>query len=292
MARNFLKTRIAPTPSGYLHLGNVLSFAITATLAKKAGASILLRIDDMDKDRVRRAYVQDIFDTLGFMGIPWDEGPRDLTDFESTYSQAHRLELYNRALDHLRAEGKVFACSCSRSDRQRGDICRCRGANIPLDTPDVSWKLYTDPSREIQILTLQGAKSVYLPDNLTDFIVRKRDGFPAYQLCSVIDDLHYGVDFIVRGKDLWPSTIAQHHLGKLLGENAFGSIHFYHHKLLSGLNGEKLSKSSGSTSIQHLRSAGLQPNEIYTLIAHLLGHQGEIGHFSALGDWAIEGSFA
>src|SRR5580698_8544901 len=73
----FRKTRIAPTPSGFLHLGNVLSFALTAGLARRSGASILLRIDDLDRERVSREYVEDIFDALNFLGIPWDEGPRN-----------------------------------------------------------------------------------------------------------------------------------------------------------------------------------------------------------------------
>jgi glutamyl-tRNA synthetase len=275
----FSKTRIAPTPSGYLHVGNVLSFAITATLARKAGASIALRIDDMDRDRVRRAYVQDIFDTLDFMGIPWDEGPRDYNDFESHYAQVHRMHLYNKALDQLRAEGKVFACSCSRSDLVNGTACHCRNANRPLDTPQTTWRVFTDPGAQ-----LTGA--------MTDFIVRKRDGFPAYQLSSVIDDLHYAVDFIVRGQDLWPSTLAQLYLGKLLGETRFNSIRFYHHSLLCDLNGEKLSKSAGSTSIQRLRLEGFQPNQIYTLIARMLGHEGEVSHYTALGELALKESFA
>jgi glutamyl/glutaminyl-tRNA synthetase len=80
----FNKTRIAPTPSGYLHLGNVLSFAVTALLAKESGAKILLRIDDLDQARVNKRYLQDIFDTLNFLEIPWHEGPRNLEEFEDS----------------------------------------------------------------------------------------------------------------------------------------------------------------------------------------------------------------
>ena len=94
----FQKTRIAPTPSGYLHLGNVLSFALTAALARRAGAAILLRIDDLDRERVSRDYVEDIFETLRFLGIPWDEGPRDFSEYERVWSQLHRLRLYREAL--------------------------------------------------------------------------------------------------------------------------------------------------------------------------------------------------
>src|SRR5580692_4653347 len=119
--RHFNKTRIAPTPSGFLHLGNVLSFAITAAIATKTGAKILLRIDDLDRDRVNKQYVQDIFDTLNFLEIPWDEGPRNYNEYESEYSQLHRMELYQAALQQLKNSGQVFACTCSRADVRRNN---------------------------------------------------------------------------------------------------------------------------------------------------------------------------
>ena len=106
------RTRIAPTPSGFLHLGNVLSFAITAALAERAGAKILLRIDDIDQARADKQYVQDIFDTLNFLEIPWHEGPRNVKQFEDQYSQLHRMGLYNEALTQLQGSKLVYACNC------------------------------------------------------------------------------------------------------------------------------------------------------------------------------------
>src|ERR1035437_9153412 len=94
----FKRTRIAPTPSGYLHLGNILSFAITAALARKTNAKVLLRIDDFDLERTNKLYVQDIFDTLNFLEIPWDEGPRNMKQYEQEFSQVHRMEMYKKAL--------------------------------------------------------------------------------------------------------------------------------------------------------------------------------------------------
>src|SRR5690242_19755059 len=108
--RNFLKTRIAPTPSGYLHLGNVFSFALTASLARKTGASTLLRIDDLDQQRIQPQYVQDIFDTLQFLDIPFDEGPKDIEEFDRSWSQLTRMPLYENALAQLKYSGQVFAC--------------------------------------------------------------------------------------------------------------------------------------------------------------------------------------
>lgn len=265
----FTKTRIAPTPSGYLHLGNVLSFAITVTLARKHGAKILLRIDDLDRARANQLYVQDIFDTLDFLQIPYDEGPRDVNDFDANYSQLHRMDQYDRALDKLRDDGLVYACTCSR--KQIND-CACYAKNIPLTTPGASWRLITNNNalaiKNYNGNTIQAA----LPADMKNFIVKKKDGFPAYQLTSVIDDLFYMVDLVVRGEDLWPSTLAQHALASALGKGSgFGSISFYHHPLIVDASGQKLSKSAGATSVKYLRESGKTPAEIWGLVAAMLG---------------------
>ncbi|WP_431214676.1 glutamate--tRNA ligase family protein [Puia sp. P3] len=117
--RTYSKTRIAPTPSGFLHLGNVVSFVRTVGLAKSFGARILLRIDDMDRERVVPEYVQDIFDVLNFLELPWEEGPRNVKEFEREWSQVHRMGMYREALEDLREKGDVFACSCSRAKVMR-----------------------------------------------------------------------------------------------------------------------------------------------------------------------------
>ncbi|MBS1660272.1 MAG: tRNA glutamyl-Q synthetase [Bacteroidetes bacterium] len=258
-AFKFERTRIAPTPSGFLHLGNVVSFVRTVGLAKEAGAKVLLRIDDMDRVRAEREYVQDIFDTLNFLELPWGEGPRDVEEFEREYSQVYRMGLYKEGLEMLR--GKVFACECSRAqvlrDSQDGVYAgTCREKAISLDAEGVSWRLRTDD----------------LGGSMKDFVVRKRDGFPAYQLTSVIDDLYYKVDFVVRGEDLLASTAAQRYLAGQMGRGVeFGKIGFYHHSLLMTEGGRKLSKSAGDTSIQYLRKEGLTKEEIYGRLAGLLG---------------------
>jgi glutamyl-tRNA synthetase len=244
-----MKTRLAPTPSGYLHIGNAFSFALTAGL----GARILLRIDDMDRDRVSDAYVQDIFDTLHFLDIPWDEGPRDITEYKRSFAQVHRLGLYQAALERLREKGAVFACRCSRTQVKNG--CTCRDGHLSLDADGVSWRLKTDAS---------------LPPDMQDFVVRKKDGYPAYQLTSVMDDLHYGIDRVVRGEDLRPSTLAQQYLARVLEEKTFSDIFFLHHPLLADINGQKLSKSAGATSIQAMRKAGWTAGEVYAEIGRLL----------------------
>jgi glutamyl/glutaminyl-tRNA synthetase len=285
---NFTKTRIAPTPSGFLHLGNVLSFALTAALARKTGASILLRIDDLDRERAQDLYIQDIFDTLRFMGIPWDEGPADAAEFGRSWSQVHRMEHYERALASLRSAGAVFACSCSRAEVGRTGVAgvyagTCRNRGLPLETAGVSWRFRTaalppEFAALSSVKMIDGARvDAVLPPEMRDFVVMKKDGFPAYQLTSVADDIHYGVDLIVRGNDLWPSTLAQHCLSFPLEAAGFREIAFYHHTLLLGDGGGKLSKSSGDTSIRYLRKQGLSPAEIYSLILRKLGMEGEAG---------------
>jgi glutamyl/glutaminyl-tRNA synthetase len=267
----FIRTRIAPTPSGYLHLGNALSFALTAALARKTGAKILLRIDDLDQDRVNLPYVQDIFDTLHFLNIPWDEGPRDADDYKNNWSQLHRVGLYKDVLQQLEDQREVFACRCSRSQLQGGVYPgNCRNRSLPLDTPDAALRLYTD-DRQLSIKTLNDAAvSIKLPDAMKDFIVRKKDGHPAYQLASLIDDVHFGVDLIVRGQDLYPSTIAQQYLADVLNAVDFKSITFHHHPLIMTDGDKKLSKSAGATSIKYLREQGKTAADIYEEIGHML----------------------
>ncbi|NML22907.1 tRNA glutamyl-Q synthetase [Pseudoflavitalea sp. G-6-1-2] len=275
----FKKTRIAPTPSGFLHLGNLLSFVLTAALARRNGASILLRIDDLDRERYHDDYVLDILDTLNFMEIPWDEGPRTLSEFRQQYSQTHRLHLYQHALDQLRSTGQVFACSCSRSllnqlspDGSYPGTCTKNGP--ALSEAQINWRLHTSPEKQLMIHTLeQGNISTALPALMQFFVVRKKNGIPSYQLSSLIDDIHFGVDFIVRGNDLWHSSLAQTYLSELISTNDFGKAGFYHHDLLHDSEGTKLSKTAGSISIQYLRKEGMKKEEIYQHLAEYCGLQ-------------------
>ena len=281
------KTRLAPTPSGFLHLGNILSFSITAALARKTGANILLRIDDLDQLRVNEPYLQDIFDTLNFLEIPWDEGPRDVKEFKDHYSQLHRMAHYQKALDHLAENRHVFACICSRSQLQKNE-CVCHQKDIPLNTDNASWRLITSNGENLKIKDYRdGYISVVLSQDMNNFVVRKKDGMPAYQLTSVVDDLVYGVDMVVRGEDLWPSTIAQHVLASRLGENKFDEITFHHHPLLMETAGKKLSKSAGATSVRYLRENGKSAKAIYQLIANMLGIKEQVANWQQLGGLMI-----
>jgi glutamyl/glutaminyl-tRNA synthetase len=282
----FSLTRIAPTPSGFLHLGNAFSFLITKALAEKTGAKILLRIDDLDRERYRTEYVQDIFDTLDFLEIKIDSGPNNLREFESDWSQIHRMGLYENALTNLRSTGSLFACDCSRKKIQQLDssgyyLGQCLDRRLSLDKTEVAWRVNTMES-DFQTFTEypDQAISALIPQDSAFYVVRKKDRLPAYHLTSVVDDIHFGVDLIVRGKDLQSSTLAQLDLAKKLGLEQFSKITFSHHALIRGEKKEKLSKSEGATSLQYLRKEGKTLHDIFRVLGKSMGLQEEITSYS------------
>jgi glutamyl/glutaminyl-tRNA synthetase len=274
---DFKLTRFAPTPSGFLHIGNIYSFITTHHLAKKYGAKVLLRIDDLDRERYKLRFAQDIFDTLNFLEIPYDQGPKDISDFEQNHSQIHRLPLYNSSMDELKNKKVLFACDCSRKKIEKLNpkgyyTGFCLRRNLPFDQAEITWRIKAKMHIDVPFTELNlGMVNGKLPGILTDFVVRKKDGMPSYLLTSLVDDLHYGVDLIVRGKDLWGSSIAQVFLSKFLPENTFAENTFHHHQLIHGNNNQKLSKSSDVTSIQLLRKTGKKKEDIYQLIAEAVG---------------------
>ncbi|RPA67182.1 tRNA glutamyl-Q synthetase [Cyclobacteriaceae bacterium YHN15] len=288
--QSFKLTRFAPTPSGYLHLGNVYSFILTYHLAKKHQSKIMLRIDDIDRDRMKNKYIQDIFDTLDFLEIPFDLGPKDLKDFQKNYSQMNRLELYREALAQLKEKRTLFACDCSRKKIEKMDpngyyTGFCRKRNLDFNQKDIAWRFKVDKHQEVSFIDLKdGLVTGKIPGILADFIVRKKDALPAYQLTTIVDDLFYGVDLIIRGKDLWGSTMAQVYLSKQLLNNYYSQSTFYHHPLIKGLNNQKLSKSAGDTSVQFLRKSGKKKEDVFQLIGILLG---EKRNFRSLSDFSL-----
>lgn len=275
-------TRIAPTPSGFLHVGNILSFAITSALARENDAKVLLRIDDLDQARADTRYIQDIFDTLNYLEIPWDIGPQNVQEFNNEWSQTNRMRIYHEAIKKLCDKGLVFACTCSRQQIRNSQPCLCLGKQIPFNTENASLRLLTG-SQGIEITTLTGQIIIAaLPAKMRNFVIRRRDGIPSYQLASVVDDLYYDIDLIVRGEDLWASTIAQHELALALDDKRFSQVRFYHHPLLEESPGKKLSKSSGSTSVKYLRENGKKPADIYTIISEMLGIDQQVGNWEQL----------
>jgi glutamyl-tRNA synthetase len=281
----FKLTRFAPTPSGFLHLGNLYSFLVTKALAEKTGAKILLRIDDLDRDRYRPEFVQDIFDVLDFMEIGYDLGPKTMQEFEQEWSQIHRMNSYLEALEQIRERKLVFACDCTRKKIQQLDssgyyLGHCQVRNIPLERNETCWRIDTFDTDFIRVKTYaEGIKSYTLPEDSAFFIVRKKDKLPAYHLTSVIDDVHFGVDLVVRGNDLLGSTLGQQIVANGLELNSFQEATFLHHRLLKGPKNKKLSKSEGANSIQFLRNKGKSKADVYRVLGEMLGSIEPINDF-------------
>jgi glutamyl-tRNA synthetase len=250
-----LRTRIAPTPSGLLHEGNLLNFMLIDLIAKAGDGNIRLRIDDLDAPRIKDEFVQDIFDKIQQLGITIDSGPTDPKDQSENYSQAGRLHLYNAAVIELTDKGLLFACTCTRSEIREKDpsgryIGTCADKGLPLDTSDSCLRLHT--SDEMIRIPEWGREPIEVDlDRTMPFpVIRRKDGLPSYQIASLVDDLEHGVNFIVRGMDLLPSSAIQLHLAALLERPEFRKVAFFHHELEVDGRGEKLSKSNGTSGTE------------------------------------------
>jgi glutamyl/glutaminyl-tRNA synthetase len=260
--------RLAPTPSGYLHLGNAVNFVLTWLLVRRAGGTLHLRIDDLDRARLRRVYLENIFRVIDWLGLDYDQGPGSPDDFLRHYSQLLYLPDYNQVLRRLAQQpGLVHGSRRSRSG-SAGE-----GA-IPLATSGVAWRVQVPAGTTIAWADGgQGALRVPLASEMPDFVVRKKDGVAAYQLASVVDDLRLGTTLIVRGLDLLPSTAAQLWLAAQLSETrAFNPvrIQFHHHGLLTDVAGNKLSKTTQAAGDQGVLAAP-GPHVVFAAVARLLG---------------------
>jgi glutamyl/glutaminyl-tRNA synthetase len=239
------KSRIAPTPSGYLHLGNVFNVMLTWLWTRSNNGQLLLRIDDADQARVRSQYVTDIFEVFDWLGVDWDLGPTGPSSLNNEWSQHHRQAHYTALLHEWIETNQVYACTCSRSNRsltKAQPTCSCAGRLIPLDQPGVSWWIQTIPNHITTIHdALQGMKTA----TPSTFMIRQRDGQAAYQVMSLSDDRQYGINRIVRGQDLLESSFRQVYLDGLLKKPFLQKALFWHHSLLLDPQGQKQSKSAG-----------------------------------------------
>ena len=265
-----IRSRLAPTPSGYLHLGNGVNFLHTWLRVRKAGGVLKLRIDDLDGERCRPVYIEDIFRQLDWLGLDWDEGPTGPDDFGRHHSQQLRMQRYREVLENLRQRTRLFTCTCSRKEIQRRSpnglypgTCRHlthrSGASHAL-------RLLVEPGPILEV----AGQTIDLSRELGDFVVWRRDDRPAYQLASLVDDLDDRINLIVRGEDLRGSTAAQLYLAGKMGRGEFARVHFIHHPLLFGPDGRKLSKSDDSLSLAALRVRGETPLSVYRAVARQL----------------------
>jgi glutamyl/glutaminyl-tRNA synthetase len=256
--------RLAPTPSGYLHLGNAVNFVLTWLLVRRAGGTLHLRIDDLDRARLRRPYLDNIFRVIDWLGLDYDYGPNGPDDFLRHYSQLLHLPDYNRVLRRLTQQPDlVYATRRSRTSPAEP---------VPLATPGAAWRVRVPPGLYIAGATAQEAPQL-LAAVMPDFIIRKKDGVAAYQVASLVDDLRLGTTLVVRGLDLLPSTTAQLWLAAQLPETrAFSHIEVrcVHHPLLPDAAGHKLSKSTQASGDGGVLTQPGGPAAVYRAVAELL----------------------
>ena len=239
-----IRSRLAPTPSGYLHWGNIYNFALAWAMVRRAKGTLALRIDDLDATRARPEFVADIFETLYWLGFTWDEGPKNEKDFKEHFSQGLRLAEYRNALSFF----KGYACDCSRQSVKL-KACDCQGRNLELKANVTQWK-----------------------EQESGVVLWRKDDLPAYHLVSVLEDVRTHMNLIVRGEDLQESSEIQLALAKQLGPVAesFVKAQFVHHALIKE-NGEKLSKSAGATSIKYWREQGMSAAEVWSELGKRVG---------------------
>lgn len=277
--------RYAPSPTGYLHLGNA-STALLAWLSIRAqGGRFVMRIEDLDSGRVREGVDRSILDDLAWLGLDWDEGP-DLGGTHGPYGQSGRGALYDRAFRALTASGRAYPCFCTRGDiagaasapQTPGDEVRYPGTCRGLDAHEVAdrlrsgrqpaWRFRVDPDRVPRFVDrVRGSWGAGEPAP-GDFVIRRKDGVAAYQLAVVVDDAAMEITEVVRGDDLLPSTVRQLILFESLGH---APPIFAHVPLLLGPDGARLSKRHAGVTLRELRDAGMTASEIVGRLAWLLG---------------------
>lgn len=252
-------SRIAPTPSGFLHLGNAFNFLFTSLLVDFLKGSLHLRIDDFDTSRLKETVVEDIFIQLEWLGIEYDSGPSGPDELFSKYSQNFKKEFYFETLEVLKKKGHLFACKCSRSElrsfSKNGNYPGiCRYKNIDLREKNITWRIHVPEKSKVKFNTFtQNPEYIDVAEIMGDFVVKRKDSLPAYQITSLTDDIEMGVNLIVRGQDLLASTCAQLFLSDCLGDNIFPTTFFVHHHLIKNDSGRKLSKSLGDLSLKILK---------------------------------------
>jgi len=268
------RTRFAPAPTGWLHLGHVLNAQDVWGLARALGGDVLLRIEDHDRQRSRPEFEAGILDDLDWLGFTPDIFPTAaFRAGRCDGRQSDRDAVYRYAVESLRRQGLVYACACSRRDIEStggpGDELRypgtCRDKGLPLDdngTP-LGWRVRMDPGVEAFVDGQLGPQAQEPAAQCGDILIRDRRGNWTYQFAVTVDDWRHGITLVIRGRDLLSSTGRQIRLARLLGRDA--PPVFAHHDLIMKSPDRKLSKSDGDTGVRELRSSGLTPREVLAL---------------------------
>jgi glutamyl-tRNA synthetase len=290
--------RLAPSPTGALHLGNARTFLLAWLSARQQGGRILLRIEDIDSPRVKPWATQSTLDDLTWLGIDWDAGPGASRTHEweaqpqVAYVQTERLRRYAEVLKQLIEAGRVYPCVCSRSEVAQaasaphensilaleGPIYPGTCRHKPFDPEQVdplekfAWR-WRFPTGQIEWQdAIQGTMTAAPAQQLGDFVIARGDGTPAYQLAVVVDDHDMGVTEVVRGADLLCSTYRQLAILQHLG---WSIPSYYHVPLMVGPDGRRLAKRHGDTRLSYFRQLGLSAEQVVGYLAWTLGMQPE-----------------
>ena len=266
--------RFAPSPSGRMHLGNLWSCLLAWLSARSAGGGMVLRLEDLDPDRCRREYCDQVMRDLEWLGLDWDNQP---------VYQSERTEIYAEAFANLEKQGLVYPCYCNRAERlaasapHRSDGVviyggRCRGLS-EQEREELAvarrpaWRLKVPDEEYTFTDLLQGEYRENLERDCGDFILRRSDGVYAYQLAVVVDDALMGVSQVVRGQDLLDSTPRQNYIQDLMG---YDRPEYGHVPLLLSGDGRRLAKRDRDQELGQLQQRYTAP-ELVGRLAHLAG---------------------
>ncbi|MDE5876635.1 MAG: tRNA glutamyl-Q(34) synthetase GluQRS [Muribaculaceae bacterium] len=280
--------RFAPSPTGRMHLGNIMTAVLSWLSVKSRGGRWILRIEDLDPQRSRLEHVKLIEDDLLWLGLEWDEGGLDDLGPSGPYTQSRRYNYYEEALRRLTSTGQTYPCTCTRadllatqaphqSDGRRVYTGSCRPLRLGGYLPDSesearqrvphTVRLYM-PQGKIEFTDrLYGRQQVDLSKECGDFVLRRADGAWSYQLAVVVDDAMMGVTEVVRGHDLLLSAAQQIYLYRLLG---YREPEFAHVPLVCNSEGRRLSKRDASLSMESLRRA-YTPEQLLGIVGSLAG---------------------
>ncbi len=266
--------RLAPSPTGFLHLGHARTFWIAQQRAAAAGGALILRNDDLDEPRCRPEFVAAMFEDLHWFGLRWIEGP-DMGGPHAPYDQSGRIAHYVAAFEQLRAGGAIYPCTCSRQDVLRALTAPHQGEEEPVypgtcrpptggksetARAGVNWR-FRVPDRETVSFHdgACGDQSHVAGSDFGDFLVWRKDDFPSYQLACAVDDAAMRITEVVRGADLITSTFRQLLLYRALGHDA---PDFYHCPLVTDEHGVRLAKRSDALALRTLRAQGHSPEDL------------------------------
>jgi glutamyl/glutaminyl-tRNA synthetase len=266
--------RLAPSPTGYLHLGHARTFWTAQERARAAGGVLILRNDDLDLARCRPEFTEAALEDLSWLGFSWSEGP-DVGGTFAPYAQSERREIYERAFEQLRATGFIYPCKCSRKEiaaalsaPHAGDdepiypgTCRPAAPTVSV-TPraGINWRFRVPAGRRVTFLDAElGEQSAVAGEDFGDVLIWRKDDFPSYQLACVVDDALMRITEVVRGADLVASTFRQILLYEAF---AWKTPAFCHCPLVMNEAGERLAKRDAARSIRSLCEAGKTPDEV------------------------------